>query len=326
MKTLKNHILLYDSECPMCGVYSRAFITSGMLDTDGRAPYQEMPAVVCPVVDRQRAVNEIALVDTTTGEVCYGIHSLFKVISHSFPILRPLFGWRPFVWLMSKLYAFISYNRKVIIPAPVSANASIQPSFSLRYRIVYLVFTLFVSGFILTRYAPLFTGLVPAGGASREYLICAGQIVFQGLVLVLLTHSRQRPDRTTQAPDQTPQTPDRTPQATHRTPQSPDHTPQAPRGAHLPVGVHESRDTSSSVRWDYLGNMMTISLAGSLLLLPALAAHTILTPTLAALYFLFVVGCMLLEHIRRTQLLGLGWTLSVSWTVYRMVLLLLLLL
>jgi len=268
MKTLKNHILLYDSECPMCSVYSHAFTTSGMLDTDGRAPYQKMPSIVCPVVDRQRAVNEIALVNTSTGEVSYGIHSLFKIIAHSFPALKPLFSWQPFVWLMTKLYAFISYNRKVIIPAP--NNSPMQPSFSLRHRMAWLLFSLLISGLILTRYARLLTGLIPGGGAYREYLICTGQLAFQGAIAVLLTRKHH-------------------------------------------------------VYWDYLGNMMTISLAGSLLLLPALAAHTILTPTLAALYFLFVAGCMLLEHIRRTKLLGLGWILSATWTAYRMVLLLLLL-
>jgi hypothetical protein len=291
MKTLKKHILLYDSECPMCDLYSRGFVASGMLDGDGRTAYQEVlggdgpeschtgPGTLqvgnvgagCPLIDRQRAVNEIALVDTTTGAVSYGIDSLFKVIGYSFPVLRPLFRWRPFTWLMRKLYSFISYNRKVIIPAPVPDSASLQPSFSLRYRLAWLLFTALISGSILTRYARLLPGLVSAGGAYREYLICAGQIVFQGLMVALTGHSRR-------------------------------------------------------TFWDYLGNMMTISLAGSLLLLPALAAHSILTPTLAALYFLLVAACMLAEHIRRTRLLRLGWGLSVSWAGYRMVLLLLILL
>ena len=122
MKTLKDHVILYDSECPMCKVYAHAFTSTGMLDNEGRAPYQDMPAFACPLVDQQRAVNEIALVDKVTGEVNYGIDSLFKVIGHSFPVLAPLFAFPPFVWLMQKLYAFISYNRKVIIPAAPTAN------------------------------------------------------------------------------------------------------------------------------------------------------------------------------------------------------------
>ncbi|WP_431214023.1 hypothetical protein ACQ86N_03830 [Puia sp. P3] len=110
MRTLRNHIILFDAECPMCDLYSRGFVASGMLDGDGREPYQEVlggggtvlggggkivgagvvaGGGVCPVVDRQRAVNEIALVDTTTGAVSYGIDSLFKVIGHSFPFSAP---------------------------------------------------------------------------------------------------------------------------------------------------------------------------------------------------------------------------------------------
>ncbi|WP_431214022.1 hypothetical protein ACQ86N_03825 [Puia sp. P3] len=168
---------------------------------------------------------------------------------------------------MRKFYSFISYNRKVIIPAPSSGNASLQPSFSLRNRLAWLVVAVLVSGFILTRYARLLTGVVTPGGAYREYLICVGQIVFQGLMAALISRNRR-------------------------------------------------------TLWDYLGNMMTISLAGSLLLVPALlahsilrpglAAHSILTPTLAAGYFLLVAGGMLLEHIRRTKLLGLGWGLSAN--------------
>ena len=53
--------------------------------------------VACPYVDRQRAVNEIALVNTETGEVEYGIKSLFKVIGNSAPVFKPLFSFNPFV-------------------------------------------------------------------------------------------------------------------------------------------------------------------------------------------------------------------------------------
>src|SRR3954462_8673027 len=123
MKTLAGYTILYDAECPMCNLYTRAFIQTGMLEKSGRAAYQQMPEAACPYVDRQRAVNEIALVNTQTGEVYYGIRSLFKIIGNALPILKGLFGFAPFVWLMSKAYAFISYNRRVIIPAAADNNA-----------------------------------------------------------------------------------------------------------------------------------------------------------------------------------------------------------
>jgi predicted DCC family thiol-disulfide oxidoreductase YuxK len=285
MKTLKDHIILYDADCPMCKVYTHAFTTTGMLDAKGRAPYQDMPAAACPVVDPKRAVNEIALVNTVTGEVKYGIDSLFAVIAHSFPFLRPLFSFKPFAWLMRKLYAFISYNRKVIIPSPntnITGAHTLQPAFRLRHRLAWLLFTTVIIGSILTRFSGLLTAPIPHGNPYREYVIAAGQIFFQGLIIFLF------------APN-----------------------PGAP--------------SASTTRWDYLGNMMTISLAGALLLLPALAVAAIIhlppalshiSPIIATGYFLLVAALMLLEHIRRTKLLSLGWGLTLSWVCYRVLVLL----
>lgn len=268
MKTLQNHIILYDAECPMCTLYTKAFTKIGMLDTDGRASYQDMPAEACALVDRQRAVNEIALVNTETGEVNYGVESLFKVFSHNLPLLKPLFTFGPFVWLMRKVYAFISYNRRVIVPA-VSADAgAIQPTFRLGYRLAYLIFTWLLVGFILTGYAHLLTGLVPLGSSYREYLICGGQVLFQGVIISYY---------------------------------------------------------ASAKRWDYLGNMMTISFAGALLLLPVmlLAKFMALNAIICTICFMGVAGLMFLEHMRRTKLLQLGWLLTITWVVYRLLVLLL---
>ena len=216
MNTLKNHIILYDAECPMCKVYTKAFALTGMLDANGRAPYQDMPAIACPIVDQQRAVNEIALVNKTTGEVKYGIESLFTIIGHSFPIFKPLFSFKPFIWLMRKLYAFISYNRKVIIPAAQN-TATIQPTFRLDYRIAYLLFTAALISRLLT---------------PRELQIGLGAILFQGIFILLYAPAK---------------------------------------------------------KWDYLGNMMTIALAGAILLTTG--------------YPQVVITLMLLENIRRMKLL-----------------------
>ena len=263
MKTLKNHMILFDSECPMCRVYTKAFVQTGMLGKDNRAAYQTDMEIVCPVIDRQRAVNEIALVNTQSGEVTYGVESLFKVIGNAWPVFGPLFRFRPFAWLMSKVYAFIAYNRRVIIPAGKTEDAfKFQPTFKLHYRITYLLFTWLGTGCILTAYAHLLTGTIPFGGPWREYFICGGQMIFQGAVIS--TFAREK-------------------------------------------------------LWNYLGNVMTISFGGSLLLLLMIGlAHWVkLPPVLFPLYFMGVAGLMFLEHIRRTGLMGLGWVLTATWVLYR---------
>jgi hypothetical protein len=81
--------------------------------------------------------------------------------------------------------------------------------------------------------------------------------------------------------------------------------------------------------FDYLGNMMTISLGGALLLIPVLIIGKIFTTIPAIifpLYFLFVAGLMLLEHLRRMKITGLPKWLSATWVLYRVLVLMVLLL
>jgi hypothetical protein len=267
MKTLENHLILFDAECPMCKVYTKAFVKTGMLADNGRSAYQNIQADTCPVIDRQRAVNEIALVNLKNGEVTYGIKSLFNIIGNSFPLFNPIFSFEPFIWLMSKIYAFIAYNRRVIIPPPKNAdNFIFQPALKVNYRIAYLLFTWFFTGFILTQYAKLLVGIVPLGNPLREYMICGGQIIFQGIIISTFARDKF---------------------------------------------------------WNYLGNLMTISFGGSLLLLFPLALSTWfkLPAVCFSIYFMGVAGLMFLEHIRRTKLLDLGRTLTISWVLYRAALL-----
>jgi hypothetical protein len=271
MKTLKNHLILFDEECPMCRVYTHAFVSAGLLDKEGRASYQGMSAGTCPMVDRQRAANEIALVNRETGEVTYGIESLFKIFALVLPFFGPLFKFKPFVWLMGKVYAFIAYNRRVIVPPVKEEVDRFQPAFKLHYRIAYLIFTWLCTAYILSSYTSLMKGLLPAGHAYREYFICGGQIIFQGIIITLLNKQKT---------------------------------------------------------WAYLGNMMTISFAGALLLLPAmlLAVWFELDPLFYLAWFMVVAGLMFLEHLRRSSLLKIGWTLTITWVLYRIAVLLIVLL
>ena len=262
MKTLKNHLILFDEECPMCRMYTKAFVSTGLLEKEGRSAYQELPAQVCPMVDRQRAANEIALVNQETGEVTYGIESLFKIFAQVMPFFGPLFRFKPFVWIMSKVYAFIAYNRRVIVPPSKEQTYQFQPTFKLHYRIAYLVFTWLLTSYVLSNYTGLMKGFLPEGHVYREYFICGGQIVFQGIIIALLNQQKT---------------------------------------------------------WAYLGNMMTISFAGALLLLPPmlLALWFELDPIFYLIWFMSIAGLMLLEHIRRSSLLNIGWTLTITWVLYR---------
>ena len=67
---------------------------------------------------------------------------------------------------------------------------------------------------------------------------------------------------------------------------------------------------------EYLGNMMTVSMIGTLLLLPMLMIKD-LWPSYYLIYFMAVVSFMLWEHARRSKILKIGFWPTISWLVYR---------
>lgn len=265
MKTLHQHVIVYDQECPLCQAYTGVFVKSGMLATDGRLPFHELKAESYPQLDVARSRDEIALIDQTTGRVTYGIDSLFTIIGNSFPVLKPLFHLKSFHLTVRHLYFFISYNRKVIAPAPVfESEKSCTPTFNSTYRWAYIIFSWIFTSLVLSRYVTLLAPIVPTTLFFREWLVCGGQIVFQAVVVAFTRKEK--------------------------------------------LLLH------------YLGNMMTVSNIGALALLPAF-----LIPVHQPVFFLLWFGCvvsyMLIEHARRTTILGLPATVTLSWVIYRVLVL-----
>lgn len=264
MKILKEYTLIFDAQCPMCTAYSHTFVKSGMLDKNAREAFQEMSAETCVYIDKNRARNEIALINKINGTVYYGIESIFKIIETRYTFLKPLFVFPPFLWLMKKIYAFISYNRKVIVPGKKKDDTCV-PDIRINYRIAYLLFTWIISSLILTNYSGLLGGIIPASKFHREFIICGGQIIFQAVIIRFLAKDKLL---------------------------------------------------------DYLGNMMTISFAASLILLLFIGFGKLFSlnnPFMFATLFMTIVAAMFVEHLRRMKLLGIPLFASISWVIYRVI-------
>ncbi|WP_288461776.1 DCC1-like thiol-disulfide oxidoreductase family protein [uncultured Chryseobacterium sp.] len=259
MNILKNHTLIYDNECPMCNIYSKGFIKCGMLDEKGREAFTDMSFKNKDLIDFNRAKNEIALVDHEKNTVIYGLDSLLLIIGNSFPKLEKIARIQPLHWFFKKLYSFVSYNRKQIIPSAKDQHEeACVPDFNLKYRLAYFAFVVIFSGYILSIFSSkIGLGLTP--NFWREFAICCGQIVWQ--TLVLKTYLKEK-------------------------------------------------------IWNYLGNMMTVSLIGTLLLIPALFLN--LNVNASVIYFGTVVFIMLSEHLRRSRILKLNLFPTISWTVFRL--------
>ncbi|MDQ6529497.1 hypothetical protein [Flavobacterium sp. LHD-85] len=271
MKTLENQTLLYDEDCPLCNLYTTGFVKSGMLDENGRKSYCQLSAEEQNFVDLKRALNEIALVDNKNKTVKYGIDSLIKVIGFSFPLIEKVATIKPIHYILKKLYSFVSYNRKVIIPGNAKEENKLQciPDFNYKYRFLFLGFALTITTFVLFGYSNLILNF-PKSTITRELILAFGQIVFQSSFLFKF-------DRQTIL--------------------------------------------------NYAGNLMTVSLMGSLILTPILILSQIVQlPQMIILgWFGVTVLIMFLEHFRRIKILKLPFYLSFTWVLYRILALILIL-
>jgi predicted DCC family thiol-disulfide oxidoreductase YuxK len=70
----------------------------------------------------------------------------------------------------------------------------------------------------------------------------------------------------------------------------------------------------------YLGNMMSVSIMGALLLIPGVVVNKFIDVNglVNLAWFGLVVGIMFLEHWRRVKILEIHWFASVSWVLYRL--------
>ena len=271
MKTLAYQTLLYDEDCPLCQAYTGAFIKTGMLDSNGRKPFGELSENEMQFVNAKKAANEIALIDRKSKTVTYGIDSLLKVIGNSFPWVEKTGNYPPVKCLLQKLYSFVSYNRKVIIPSAKTNNQTLKciPDFNFKYRFAYLFFAILITALVLFEFSKIIA-VLPKGNLGREILLTSGQLFFQAVFL---------------------------------------------------------KQYSRKTIVNYAGNVMTVSLAGSLLLLPVIILNQLIVlPQMAIIiWFGTVVAIMFAEHFKRVKLLKLPFRLSFTWILYRIIALLLIL-
>lgn len=280
---MKSRVLIYDDKCPLCRAYTKAFVRFDMLNGEGRVSFSELdqPAFgtdrqkFIDSVDWDKARNEIPLIDEKENKVFYGVEALLKILGEKWRFFNWYAKQKALVFLAKKAYKFISYNRRVIVPGEhVECKYNSAPDFNMRYRVLYLLFTWLITSLTLTAYSSLLTQFIGTTSFGREFLICGGQIVFQMLLLLVVSKRKE-------------------------------------------------------VVMEYLGTMMTVSMIGSLLLLPVLLIGNLFTsvPSLIFLaWFGFVVCVMLFDHIRRVKLTQSPKWLSATWVIYRILILVLILL
>ena len=140
---MKNKILIYDDNCPLCTWYSGLFVKYRFLNADGRKPFSTLDDKLLSLIDFDKSKDEIPLLDISTKKVLYGIDALLEILDQKIPCIKTMGNLTPVKWFLKKLYKLISYNRKVIV-AKRCGQGSIDcsPDINYFYRFLFMMICL----------------------------------------------------------------------------------------------------------------------------------------------------------------------------------------
>jgi len=147
---MKNKILVYDDNCPLCTWYSGLFVKYGFLQADARKAFSSLDNSILQKIDFDKSRNEIPLLDTSTSKVLYGIDALLEILNEKIPNIKIIGSVQPIKWLLKKLYKLISFNRKVIVAKKCGPGSiDCTPDINYRYRIMFLLVSLIFNTLML---------------------------------------------------------------------------------------------------------------------------------------------------------------------------------
>jgi hypothetical protein len=145
-----NKIIIYDDACPLCAAYTSAFVSTGLINPEGRKDFSHLDEELLPLLDTERCRQEIPVIDRQTRQVWYGIDGLLEILGHKYNWIKNTGHIRPVKWMLYKIYRLISYNRRVIVAnAAPAGNFDCTPQFNTRYRTLLLALFLLVNTFLL---------------------------------------------------------------------------------------------------------------------------------------------------------------------------------
>jgi predicted DCC family thiol-disulfide oxidoreductase YuxK len=178
---MKNKILIYDDNCPLCSWYSGLFVKCGLLDKEGRRSFSDLEPSLLNRIDFNKSRNEIPLLDTDSGKLLYGIDALLEILGSRMPWIKRAGSLRPVNWVLRKIYKLVSANRKLITGIRCSPGAiDCSPDMNYRYRFLFLLLCLVFNTVLLFPIHAIILKPVPGYTLSITEL----QSLHFGLVLV----------------------------------------------------------------------------------------------------------------------------------------------
>lgn len=142
-------LIIYDASCPMCRLYTKGMVLADDGSGLSRIGSDELTdKTIISRIDPQRAKHEIPLVDLDGGETLYGVDTWLYAIGQRNNHVAKILSGHWLRALLQKLYAFVSYNRRIIITSAPGRwqLLDLQPDFRLRYRLAFVLLVMGLAG------------------------------------------------------------------------------------------------------------------------------------------------------------------------------------
>jgi len=188
METANQKAIIYDDNCPMCSLYTQGFVRWGLLEPQNRIPFsQAESADILSQLNSDKARHEIPLVDLAGGPTRYGPDALLYLLSQKIPYLINLVKIPAVQVAINGLYHFISYNRRVIIPANNTVSGfNCAPDFNRKYRLRFIYIAVLIAGLLTYAFGASLENTLPIGNGSFKMLLIAGSGWVVQIILALV--------------------------------------------------------------------------------------------------------------------------------------------
>lgn len=171
---IDSKVIVYDDACPLCSLYTKAFVQAGMLRAENRIGFSQLePDELAGMLDPVRARHEIPLLDRSGGATLYGVDALVFILRQRLPLIGRGMKLPGVAAFIRGLYALISYNRRVIIPSRrVATGVDCTPDVHTGYRLGFIALGLLL--FAAALFLLVYVGAGLSATAGVTVLIVVG--------------------------------------------------------------------------------------------------------------------------------------------------------
>jgi hypothetical protein len=140
MKTLDNKLIIYDSNCYLCRTGARLSDKYSFVPSEKLAAYNDLPPELRSKVHLPSFRNEMAVIDTRSGNTLYGLDGILYVLGTRYKALKKVRTGGVLYRIIRMLYRTVSYNRYIMFPPRSLFKCDCQPPLNRRYRLLLFAF------------------------------------------------------------------------------------------------------------------------------------------------------------------------------------------